>query len=191
MRSLLGSWLVVPGVIVFEGLMVTYWSSPAMSAFPTQQTSVIVASSPHSVTENFLPQVVPIGAKLRINNQILLLEIARTAQEKGTGLMYRSSLDDNRGMLFPFSEAGQVAFWMKNVKIDLDIIFIYKGKVDSIAGGVPPCTRNPCPRYRPQILADQVLELRGGRAYELGIKVGDTLDIEYFPTCAAKPSVKR
>ncbi len=52
------------------------------------------------------------------------LEVAETAIEQRTGLMHRASLEENRGMLFVFSEPRSVAMWMKNTLIDLDAAFV-------------------------------------------------------------------
>jgi hypothetical protein len=94
--------------------------------------------------------------------------------------MYRTSLPDDRGMLFEFKSARRVSFWMKNCKISLDMIFLRNGLVKAIELSVPPCTANPCPTYGPDTAVDRVIELRGGRATELGVKVGDRIEIKFF-----------
>jgi len=52
-------------------------------------------------------------------------------------------------------------------------------EVKAIAASVPPCTTSPCPTYGPETLVNQVIELRGGRAAELGLKVGDQVKISF------------
>jgi uncharacterized protein len=69
---------------------------------------------------------------------------------------------------------------MKNVSIDLDLIFLSQGEIQLIASNVPPCQETPCPTYGPDVLIDQVIELRGGMAQELGIKVGDRIIVEFL-----------
>ena len=123
-------------------------------------------------------QILPITAKAHISNQIINLEVAKTPQEKAIGLMYRTKLADDRGMLFSFDPPQKVKFWMKNCKISLDIIFINSGIVQAIAENVPPCLADPCPTYGPDVLVDRVIELRGRRAKELGLKVGDPIVIK-------------
>jgi len=125
-------------------------------------------------------QSLPISAKAQINNQSIKLEVAKTSREQDTGLMYRTSLPDDRGMLFEFKSARKVSFWMKNCKISLDMIFLRDGVVETIQVSAPPCTTNPCPSYAPDTAVDRVIELRGGRATELGVKVGDRIKIEFF-----------
>jgi uncharacterized membrane protein (UPF0127 family) len=106
--------------------------------------------------------MLPISAQAEMAGQRISLEVARTLQEQATGLMYRTSLADDRGMLFSFDPPQPVNFWMKNVKISLDMVFLRDGEVIEIAANVPPCTTSPCPTYGPQSLIDQVIELRGG-----------------------------
>jgi hypothetical protein len=115
--------------------------------------------------------VVPNGTKIE-------LEVAQTPQQQAMGLMYRPTLPDNRGMLFQFPSSFQANFWMKNVPVPLDIVFMLDGKVQYIAPSVPPCNSNPCPTYGPQTPINQVIELRSGRAAQLGLKVGSYVKIQ-------------
>jgi uncharacterized protein len=98
------------------------------------------------------------------------------------GLMYRTSLDTNRGMLFVFSPARPVSFWMKNTLIPLDMVFMSNGIVKHIGANIQPCKVASCPGYGPQsqIPIDNVIELPGGRAAQLKIKVGDRLNIDKY-----------
>ncbi|BAZ13605.1 hypothetical protein NIES4071_54440 [Calothrix sp. NIES-4071] len=114
--------------------------------------------------------VLPSGVKIE-------LEVAKTPEQQQMGLMYRPALPDNRGMLFDFREAQPVSFWMKNVPVKLDMVFMHKGVVEYITASAPPCTTESCPTYGPNKLIDQVIELRAGRAGELKLKVGDRVDI--------------
>jgi len=133
-----------------------------------------------SVPEITSSQLLPISAQIKINEQMINLEVPKTAKEKTTGLMYRTSLPKNRGMLFNFGQAQQLTFWMKNCKIPLDMIFIRDGVVKAITAKAPPCTTEPCPEYGPNTPIDQVIELNGGRAAELNVKVGDQIEIDFI-----------
>ncbi len=127
-----------------------------------------------------LAQVLPVAAQVELGGEVIGLEVTRTEGEKATGLMYRASLADDRGMLFGFEPARPVQFWMKNVVIDLDMVFIHEGKIVGISEDVPPCDSTPCATYGPGfgVLVDQVIELRGGRAAELELEVGDAVAVE-------------
>jgi uncharacterized protein len=122
-------------------------------------------------------QTLPITAKTQLGGKMFQLEVAETPEQQAMGLMYRPALPDDRGMLFPMATPRPVSFWMRNVPVALDMVFIYQGKVVAIASKVPPCTTASCPTYGPRGMVDQVLELRAGRAEELGIKSGDPLVI--------------
>ncbi len=132
--------------------------------------------------------MLPISATAEMAGQQISLEVARTPQEQAMGLMYRTSLEPDRGMLFSFDWPQPVSFWMKNTKIPLDMVFLLKGEVKAIAANVPPCTADPCPSYGPKTAIDQVIELRGGRATELGLKVGDRVGIKFLDKNTTPPA---
>ena len=120
-------------------------------------------------------QLLPISVNIIIGERPLGLEVALTPQEQQIGLMFRTELPDDRGMLFPIEPARNVRFWMRNVFIELDMIFLRGGVVQAIIPKVPPCLTENCPNYGPDVPVDGVMELRGGRAAELGLKVGDRI----------------
>jgi uncharacterized protein len=147
-------------------------------AQPTADSSALVASS------DSLPQSLPLTARLQIGQRVILLEQANSAEEQRIGLMHRSVMAIDRGMVFNFQPAGPAQFWMKNTLIPLDILFLYQGKIINIQAQVPPCTADPCTSYGPDnsLLVDQVLELNAGQAQILGLKVGDRLNITPLKT---------
>ena len=106
------------------------------------------------------------------------VEIADDNEERARGLMYREALADNRGMLFEFPDVEPRAFWMQNTPNPLDIIYIgADGKVVSIVENAAPFSTEQRPSAGP---AKGVLELRGGRAAELGLKPGDQIRHAFF-----------
>ncbi len=128
-------------------------------------------------------QKLPLTASITIDNQNILLEVARTPEQGAIGLMYRTELADDRGMLFVFEPPQPARFWMKNTLIPLDMIFMYRGVIQHIGTRIPPCKSDPCPDYGPDRqgqLIDEVIELRSGRAAQLKLKVGDSLKIRHF-----------
>jgi len=100
-------------------------------------------------------------------------EVARTAEEFERGLMYRTSLAENAGMLFLFDQSRDVSFWMKNTLISLDVLFIRDdGIITKIAARTKTNDLTPIPSEGP---VASVLEIKGGEAERLGIKVGDSV----------------
>ncbi|WP_445174732.1 DUF192 domain-containing protein [Microcoleus sp.] len=120
-------------------------------------------------------QLLPISVNTIVGDRAIGLEVAKTPQEQATGLMFRTELPDDRGMFFPIEPARNVRFWMKNVLIELDMVFLREGVVQAIIPNVPPCLSETCPNYGPDVPVDGVIELRGGRAAQLGLKVGDRI----------------
>jgi uncharacterized protein len=111
----------------------------------------------------------------------LQLEIAQSDRDRATGLMYRRSLPRNAGMLFPLLHPYIPKIWMKHVNFPLDIIFIKQGRIESIVHNAPPCQSSPCPLYSPAVSIDAVLELPGGRAEELKLRVGSKVALASLP----------
>lgn len=155
--------------------------SAATHAFPWGARSPAPRVTARPVVPPSRPQSLPITARLHVKGHRINLEVARSWQEQQIGLMFRTELAADRGMLFPFAPARPVKFWMKNTLIPLDMIFLRAGQVRAVLAQVPPCRTDPCPGYGPEEAIDAVLELRAGRAAELGIRVGDRLVIESLP----------
>jgi len=102
------------------------------------------------------------------------VEVARTAAEQARGLMFRTELAPDKGMIFPFEEDRVASFWMKNTVIGLDIIFVRRdGTIESIAANTVPYSLES---VRSGEAVGAVLELAGGRAAELSIKPGDMVE---------------
>ena len=160
------------------GILLVSCSSLFSSVSTAQPLSLGTAVSQSPVqTPNNQGQMLPITAQAKIGGQVIQLEVAQTPRQQALGLMYRTDLAEDRGMLFPFDRPRVVGFWMKNCKIPLDMLFLRNGVVKAIQVSAPPCQQEPCPTYGPDVAVDQVIELRGGRSQELGVKVGDRIPI--------------
>ncbi len=99
------------------------------------------------------------------------VEVARSQAEQEKGLMFRTTMAPDEGMIFPMPGGQPASFWMKNTVIPLDIIFIGSdGRISNIAANAVPYDETPLPSKG---AVSGVLELNGGRAAQLGIGPGD------------------
>jgi len=103
------------------------------------------------------------------------VELALTRAEQQQGLMYRTELAENAGMLFVFEDEAERSFWMSNTPLPLDIIYIKgDGSIVSIAANTTPYSEKTIPSRGP---AEYVLEVNGGWASRHGVKAGDKVAI--------------
>lgn len=102
------------------------------------------------------------------------VEVVDTPESRAQGLMFRTELADDAGMLFDFKEEREVSFWMQNTLIPLDMIFIgADGVVDTVHVNARPQDPTSIPSKVP---VQFVLEIPGGRSVEIGLKPGDSVD---------------
>jgi len=111
-----------------------------------------------------------------INNACVNAKIADNDSDRQRGLMFRESLPEDQGMLFVFQSEDKYGFWMKNMLIPLDIIWISKGKrVVDISQDAKPCD-GPCNDLIPKEKIKYVLEVNSGFANKHKIKIGDKIN---------------
>lgn len=125
-------------------------------------------------------QNLPIAARARLAGQVFDLEVARTPGEQQIGLMCRTAMPADRGMVFVFDPARPIGFWMRNTLIPLDMIFIRQGRIVSIQSAAPPCKTPDCPLYGTSTPVEQVVELNSGTARKLGLTPGDAFKVEFL-----------
>jgi uncharacterized membrane protein (UPF0127 family) len=105
-------------------------------------------------------------------------EVMTHQADMSRGMMFRDSLPEGKGMLFIHQTPGQYPYWMYQVKIPLDIVWMdSRGTVVEISESTPPCTgqQAECPNYGGTRMASVVLELPGGYARKHGVAVGQTI----------------
>lgn len=122
------------------------------------------------------PQQLPVK-KLRIDAsggfKDFNVQVADSADTLMKGLMFRTSMPADEGMIFLFDQEQPLTFWMKNTLIPLDMVFIGKDwKVVSIQKDAQPCKADPCVLYPASANARYVLEINGGLSDKLGIQEG-------------------
>lgn len=106
------------------------------------------------------------------------VELASTPEERLRGLMFRSSMPEDHGMLFIFEQPDYLSFWMKNTYIPLDLLFLHPdGRIGHIHENAQPHDLRGIPS---QIEALMVLEINGGEAARQGIRVGDRVSVKKF-----------
>ena len=114
---------------------------------------------------------------VELGNQRYAIEIADDDAERARGLMFRDALPSGHGMLFIHDAEEPQAYWMKNTKIPLDILYFDdERKLVAQQRDVPPCSLGVgCPSYPSDAPARYVLELNAGEAARLQLKDGAEL----------------
>jgi uncharacterized membrane protein (UPF0127 family) len=112
------------------------------------------------------------------------VEVADTPAKREMGLQYRRELAENRGMIFLFPREDQLAFWMKNTPVPLDMIFINGERkiVGIVEKTVPFSLESRSVSGRSQY----VLEINGGLSRRYGFEAGDSVRFDGFPPQAAQ-----
>lgn len=115
--------------------------------------------------------VIPLTVTTARGVHVFQVEVAATMAEQERGLMWRTTLGPDEGMIFPYDPPRRTAFWMKNTVIGLDIIYVGADhRVLNIARDAVPYDETPLPSAGE---VSGVLELAAGRAAQLGIQPGD------------------
>lgn len=107
------------------------------------------------------------------------VEVARDDAARARGLMFRDSLPEGHGMLFIHDREERQAYWMKNTRIPLDILY-FDGSLRLVSQqrDVPPCSSGDrCPPYPSRAPALYVLELNAGEARRLGLEDGTVMEL--------------
>lgn len=141
----------------------------AQSQAPSETQASAPAAEQNPVNQGL--EVIAVTVASGGERHVFQTEVASTPAEQTRGLMFRESLADDAGMIFPFDPPREASFWMRNTVIPLDMIFIGEGGVIlNIEREVEPLTFDSRRSAGPVIA---VFEIAGGRAAELGIEAGD------------------
>jgi hypothetical protein len=148
---------------------------PAAAALFVFSALFLTACGPRAATVdeyNTRLVVLPDGYKVRA-------EVAISAEDMLRGMKYRESLDEDRGMLFLHNREGNYPYWMYEVKVALDLIWLDKDRrIVQIVHQAPPCPgpQEKCLTYGGAFKALYVLELKAGTAKKHNLKAGMVLD---------------
>lgn len=114
----------------------------------------------------------------RTGSHAFEIEIARSAEERAHGLMYREELAEGHGMLFIYPGEGPVSMWMRNTYLSLDIIFIRgNGEIAAIETDAKPLSSE---LMSSETAVHAVLEVPAGTTEKLGIEIGDRVRHDTF-----------
>ena len=118
--------------------------------------------------------VVPLTVTHGSARHVFRVEVAATTPEQAKGLMFRTEMGADEGMIFPMDPPRPASFWMKNTVMSLDLLFIgVDGRISNIAANAVPYSEAPLFSTG---LVKGVLELNAGRAAQLGIAPGDKVE---------------
>lgn len=115
-------------------------------------------------------RVIPLTVETGGTTHRFRVEVAESAEAQERGLMFRTEMGEDEGMIFPYRTPQQLSFWMRNTVLPLDLIFIgADNRVINVAANAVPYAEDQLMSEGPAIA---VLELNGGRAAQLGIGPG-------------------
>ncbi len=120
----------------------------------------------------------PVPTRVIINGQQIKVQVVDTEEARNKGLGGRASLAENEGMLFVFDQPDYYIFWMKDMLIPIDIVYLEKNKIVELVKNMPPPKPGESPAvYRPLNRADVVLEVKAGLSEKCGWEIGDGMEI--------------
>lgn len=142
----------------------------------------------NNLTSYFNPSVRTTTSTVRIvdaaNNSTkaeVAISLANTSEKRKKGLSGVTNLPENSGMLFVFEQTTKPIFWMKGVKIPLDIIWIRGDQVVDLIANLPipeaGADDNSLPRFAPNTEVDKALEVNSGFIEKNNIRIGDRLEM--------------
>lgn len=142
------------------------------------QEGAAVAATSSAPAQQVHPEsglkVIPLTVESKGKVHAFRVEVAASLREQAKGLMFRTEMGKDEGMVFPMDPPRPAAFWMRNTVIPLDLIFVGTDhRILNIAANAVPYDETPLPSAGK---VSAVLELNGGRAAELGISPGDKVD---------------
>jgi len=139
-----------------------------MTLSPRSVAAVLLVAASSLASAQDAPQKLP-SITLNAGMHLIQAEVAQTPEQRSTGLMFRSAMGTNEGMLFAFEEAGQQCFWMKNTLLPLSVAFVADdGSVVNIENMKPQTLDSHCSKQPVRF----VLEMNEGWFAKRGIKPG-------------------
>ncbi len=147
-------------------------------------TATPVPANPPTELPTAAPTETPVpGPSVRIGGAEFPVELAVERDERQRGLSGRESLDAGTGMLFIFEEDSRFRFWMKEMLIPLDIVWIgsdcrVAGVSEDVPAPDPDTSLDDLPRYSPEAPTRYVLEINAGEFADMGLAAGDPVEFQ-------------
>lgn len=120
-------------------------------------------------------------AAATLGGRAFQLEVADTFALRSRGLAGRDAIPEDGGMLFLFDAPARHTFWMKGMRFSIDIVWLRGETIVGIAERAAPppeeAAGDNLARYEPSEPVDRVVEIRAGKAGELGLKTGQRIGI--------------
>ena len=120
-------------------------------------------------------------ALVNIGSRAFRADVADNMFTRAKGLSGRAVLAADEAMLFVFPLAWRYSFWMKDMKFNLDIVWIRNGAIvdvsENVLAPIPGDSIFKISKARPSVAVDAVLEIRAGTVNSLGIRAGDKVEI--------------
>ncbi|MDY6930561.1 MAG: DUF192 domain-containing protein [Halobacteriota archaeon] len=114
--------------------------------------------------------------EVKIGGSVVYAEVADSSPERNLGLMYRGQLNETEGMLFVFDSERNLSFWMMNMEIPIDMIWLDSNlSIVHIKDNLPPCKGDDCPKYYAPSKAMYVLEVSANFTKRNNVQVGDRI----------------
>lgn len=114
-------------------------------------------------------------ARVQAGERLFMVELAITMHQRQRGLMDRTDMPDDAGMLFVMQQPEPVAIWMKNVQFPLDVVWISEQGVVLALLQLEPCKQAVCRIYQPGVNAKYVLEVNKG---QFPLNIGDKVEFQ-------------
>jgi len=122
------------------------------------------------------------GSYVTIKGHDIEVEVVSSQEEQALGLMFRTELAANHGMLFVYNQPAPLSFWMKNTRIPLDILFFdHNLELINVSENTPPCRTPRCPGYPSTAPAQYVLEINAGLSQKWQLVAGEKLILKLNP----------
>ncbi|WP_120716500.1 DUF192 domain-containing protein [Tsuneonella amylolytica] len=160
----------IAALVLMPAVLAACSPQPGAEATPAAAAAATTTASVHP--ESGL-RVIPLSVTGTNGRHDFRVEVAASEAEQARGLMFRTKMGADEGMLFPRQPADIASFWMKNTPLPLDIIFIGTDRKVLNVADAKPYDLTPVTAAG---LTSAVLELNAGRAKELGIGPGSTVE---------------